>query len=46
MYAGISVIELDTGHPLRYNKVNLLNPFFIVYNPELERTVKKIINRV
>ncbi len=28
--AGGSVIDIQTREPLRYNKRNLLNPFFIV----------------
>ena len=27
--AGGSVLEFESGQPLRYNKENLLNPFFI-----------------
>jgi hypothetical protein len=26
---GGSVVHAETGEPLRYNKANLLNPFFI-----------------
>jgi 3'(2'), 5'-bisphosphate nucleotidase len=28
--AGCTVVNTETGKPLRYNKENLLNPFFIV----------------
>jgi 3'(2'), 5'-bisphosphate nucleotidase len=30
LYAGKSVINVETGQPLIYNKENLLNPYFIV----------------
>ncbi|MBN1950102.1 MAG: 3'(2'),5'-bisphosphate nucleotidase CysQ [Bacteroidales bacterium] len=43
VYAGSEVLELQTGKPLSYNKENLLNPYFIVYNSELENVVRKII---
>jgi 3'(2'), 5'-bisphosphate nucleotidase len=29
--AGGKVVVEDTGEPLRYNKKNLLNPYFIAY---------------
>jgi 3'(2'), 5'-bisphosphate nucleotidase len=29
---GLKVIARDTGKPLRYNKENLLNPYFLVFN--------------
>jgi 3'(2'), 5'-bisphosphate nucleotidase len=45
IFAGSKVIEAETGEVLKYNKKNLLNPFFIVFNPELEGTVRKIINQ-
>lgn len=33
--AGAEVLRADTLQPLTYNKENLLNPYFIVKNPEL-----------
>ena len=30
LYSGAEVVEFDSGHPLAYNKENLLNPWFIV----------------
>jgi 3'(2'), 5'-bisphosphate nucleotidase len=30
LYAGKNVLDRNTGEPLKYNKENLLNPFFIV----------------
>lgn len=33
--AGAQVLCFETNEPLLYNKENLLNPFFIVKNPEL-----------
>jgi 3'(2'), 5'-bisphosphate nucleotidase len=33
--AGAEVIRFDNNEPLLYNRENLLNPFFIVKNPEL-----------
>ncbi len=31
--AGGHCLQYDTSHPLRYNKENLLNPFFVVHSP-------------
>ncbi len=33
--AGAQVLRFDNNEPLLYNRENLLNPFFIVKNPEL-----------
>ena len=33
--AGAEVLRFDNNEPLLYNRENLLNPFFIVKNPEL-----------
>lgn len=33
--AGAEVLRFDNNQPLLYNRENLLNPFFIVKNPEL-----------
>ena len=33
--AGAVVLRFDTNEPLLYNRENLLNPYFIVKNPEL-----------
>ncbi len=33
--AGAEVLRVDNNQPLLYNRENLLNPFFIVKNPEL-----------
>lgn len=35
MEAGAEVLVFETGKPLQYNKSDLLNPYFIVKNPEL-----------
>lgn len=45
IYAGSVVIEAEKAGPLMYNKENLLNPYFIVYNPALDKTVKRILNK-
>lgn len=45
IYAGSSVIEAEKAGPLVYNKENLLNPYFIVYNPALDKTVRRILNK-
>lgn len=34
--AGATVLRFDNQQPLLYNKENLLNPYFIVKNPELQ----------
>jgi 3'(2'), 5'-bisphosphate nucleotidase len=31
--AGCRVLDFNDGKPLRYNKMNLTNPFFVVYGP-------------
>lgn len=36
--AGGAVLEHGTGGPLRYNKENLLNPWFIVKGPDFRQT--------
>lgn len=46
IFAGSSVIEIEKAGPLIYNKENLLNPFFIVFNPALENIILKILNKV
>ena len=43
LYAGGKVIEISKFHPLSYNKEDLHNPYFIVYNPALDKIVHKII---
>ncbi len=45
LYAGGSVIEISNFQPLSYNKSDLHNPYFIVYNPALEKVVRKTINK-
>jgi len=45
IYAGSYIIETEKAGPLYYNKENLLNPYFIVYNPALDATVKKILSK-
>jgi len=37
-HAGGAVLKYETGVPLRYNKENLLNPWFIVKGPGLNQT--------
>lgn len=44
IYAGGSVVEMDNFQPLTYNKVDLHNPYFIVYNPALNPIVQKLIS--
>lgn len=36
--AGGAVIQYETGNPLRYNKENLLNPWFIVKGSDFKQT--------
>ena len=43
LYAGGIVIETSYFQPLSYNKADLHNPYFIVYNPALDKIVRKII---
>ncbi len=45
IHAGGAVIEADNFQPLTYNKINLHNPYFIVYNPELDQVVRKLISK-
>ncbi len=36
---GGEIINIKTGESLRYNKENLLNPFFIAYNKHVPKTI-------
>ncbi len=40
---GGKVIDVETGKDLVYNKENLLNPFFIAFNPSVEFALDTII---
>lgn len=42
-YAGYKVINAETGESVKYNKENLLNPWFIVLNPALTEIVGEIL---
>jgi len=42
--AGGTIIELTEFHTLLYNKKDLHNPHFIVYNPEIDPIIRKLIN--
>ncbi len=41
--AGCKIIRLPDKKPLEYNKQDLLNPWFIVYNQNLDSIIRKII---
>jgi 3'(2'), 5'-bisphosphate nucleotidase len=43
IHAGCEVIEAEKAGPLIYNKENLLNPYFIVFNPGLKNIVLRIL---
>jgi 3'(2'), 5'-bisphosphate nucleotidase len=43
VYAGCKVLNLEEKEPLHYNKENLLNPWFIVYNAQLQSLIESII---
>jgi len=45
LYAGSRIMEIEKAGPLMYNKENLLNPYFVVYNDLLDQTVRKILNK-
>ncbi len=42
-FAGCRIVSLPTRKPVEYNKRNLLNPWFIVYNAKLNSLISKII---
>jgi 3'(2'), 5'-bisphosphate nucleotidase len=44
-FADCCVIDLNTGTSLLYNKENLMNPYFLVYNPLLDTAVRSVIGR-
>jgi 3'(2'), 5'-bisphosphate nucleotidase len=41
--AGCKLRDIKSGNGIRYNKENLLNPWFVVYNPDLHAAVSAII---
>ena len=41
--AGCRVVDFGSDEPLRYNKVNLTNPFFVVYGPSWPRPTTESI---
>lgn len=43
VFAGCEIINAETGKALTYNKKDLLNPWFIVYNEKLSGMVKKLV---
>ncbi len=44
-FAGCEIINAVTGEPLVYNKEDLLNPWFIVYNEKLGSVVKNLLRK-
>ncbi|MDD4539694.1 MAG: 3'(2'),5'-bisphosphate nucleotidase CysQ [Lentisphaeria bacterium] len=41
--AGCRVVDFSSDEPLRYNKMNLTNPFFVVYGPSWPRPTTESI---
>lgn len=41
--AGCKILRFPDFHPLVYNKEDLHNPAFIVYNPSFDNVIKKIV---
>ncbi|MBN2524289.1 MAG: 3'(2'),5'-bisphosphate nucleotidase CysQ [Bacteroidales bacterium] len=42
-FAGCRIVSLPARKPVEYNKRNLLNPWFVVYNAKLDSLLSKII---
>jgi 3'(2'), 5'-bisphosphate nucleotidase len=43
IYAGCEILNLDNTGQMLYNKENLLNPRFVVYNKALDKLIESII---